>query len=408
MMHLLIQPDDGVAPVLAAIASAKISVDVAVFRLDIKAIVNALGAAVSRGVAVRALVAHTNKGDEQGLRKLEVQLLGVGVTVSRTADDLVRYHGKMMVIDGKTLHVQGFNFTTKDIGNSRSFGIVTTMPALVKEAIALFRADVDRQPYVEGCAQFLVSPINARSRLMTFIAGAKRQLCIYDQHVTDPTMLRLLADRQRAGVDVRIIGRVGAKSKVTAQKYPGKRLHVRAIIRDESQAFLGSQSLRTLELDRRREVGVVVRDRTAVKRMLETFEADWALTDAARSAAGAVLGEDQLRPGSADVTAIAADATEQAVEAAAVALDAVREVAADNGTDVTEAARLAAAEAKAAAKQAKAAAKAAALHAKQVEGRAGRVAREAAEQAKKAALDAKAAARSAKDAVREATAALKD
>ena len=35
----------------------------------------------------------------------------------------------------------------------------------------------------------------------------------------------------------------------------GLRLHVRAIVRDRKAAFVGSQSLRKLELDKRREVG---------------------------------------------------------------------------------------------------------------------------------------------------------
>ena len=42
----------------------------------------------------------------------------------RTADDLTRHHGKMMIVDGE-LYVLGFNFTELDINRSRSFGIVT-------------------------------------------------------------------------------------------------------------------------------------------------------------------------------------------------------------------------------------------------------------------------------------------
>ena len=58
---------------------------------------------------MRALIAHTNRGGERNLRKLELRLLEAGVTVARTADDLTRYHGKMMIVDD-TLHVFGFNY----------------------------------------------------------------------------------------------------------------------------------------------------------------------------------------------------------------------------------------------------------------------------------------------------------
>ena len=55
----------------------------------------------------------------------------------------------------------------------------------------------------------------------------------------------------------------------------GKRLHVRAIIRDRRDAFVGSQSLRKLELDGRREVGIIVPDATVVQRLASTFNGDW-------------------------------------------------------------------------------------------------------------------------------------
>ena len=53
------------------------------------------------------------------------------------------------------------------------------------------------------------------------------------------------------------------------------RLHVRAIVRDGKSAFLGSQSLRKLELEARREIGVIFHDSASVKKMISVFEKDW-------------------------------------------------------------------------------------------------------------------------------------
>src|SRR5215471_14833768 len=161
-MKLIVQPDAGVAPIVTAIKQAKKSVDILIFRLDRPEIARALEAAVARGVRVRALTAHQNHGGTKHLRKLEMQLLEGGVTVSRTADDLIRYHGKMMIVDNRVLHVYGFNFTTLDIDKSRSFGIVTKNPRLVHEASKLFAADFDRQSYSPAYNRLVVSPENAR------------------------------------------------------------------------------------------------------------------------------------------------------------------------------------------------------------------------------------------------------
>jgi cardiolipin synthase len=95
-------------------------------------------------------------------------------------------------------------------------------------------------------------------------------------------MIRLLQQRVKAGVDVRVMGKLAKRGEgIKAAKYPGKRLHVRAIVRDGDAAFVGSQSLRALELDARREVGLLTKDLNVVKRLLEIYEAEWAKTDIA-------------------------------------------------------------------------------------------------------------------------------
>jgi hypothetical protein len=53
------------------------------------------------------------------------------------------------------------------------------------------------------------------------------------------------------------------------------RLHTRTIIRDGRQAFIGSQSLRALELDARREIGVIFQDLKVVSRLRKMFQEDW-------------------------------------------------------------------------------------------------------------------------------------
>jgi phosphatidylserine/phosphatidylglycerophosphate/cardiolipin synthase-like enzyme len=281
-MKLIVQPDAGIAPIVTAIKQAKKTVNILIFRLDRSEIARALFDAVKRGVRVRALTAHTNRGGTKSLRKLEMDLLEAGVTVSRTADDMVRYHGKMMIVDDKILHVYGFNLTGLDMLKSRSFGVITKNEKLVTEATKLFFADFDRLPYIPGYERLVVSPENARERLGRFISGARRQLLIYDPQVSDDAMLRLISERIKAGVDVRVIGKVESKWNVTSEKCPGRRLHIRAIIRDGKRAFIGSQSLRRLELEKRREVGVIITDQVVIKQMTEIFEKDWAQTDTGR------------------------------------------------------------------------------------------------------------------------------
>jgi cardiolipin synthase len=284
-MRLIVQPEDGVVPVVSGIRKAKKSIDMPIFRLDHIEVDKAIKSAVRRGVVVRTLIAHTNSGGEKGLRKLEQRLLATGATVSRTADDLVRYHNKFMIVDETTLFVYGFNYTHLDIDRSRSFGIVTNNKRLVQEAMKLFEADFNRRPYTPGLKSFLVSPENARAGLAGLLRGAKEQLLIYEVRITDNAMVRILKERAKAGVMIRVMGKLQKKDlDAQIEKFPGK-LHARVIIQDGRRAFVGSQSLRRLELDERREVGVIVTDPQIVRQLVSTFESDWAETDSGKKAA---------------------------------------------------------------------------------------------------------------------------
>ena len=125
-MELLTQPGTGIAPLLAGIENAKTSIQIVIFRFDRGEIEAALSRAARRGVFVHALVAFTStgQGGERTLRNLEMRLLADGVSVARTATDLVRYHDKLLIIDNRKLYMLGFNYTYIDIERSRSFGIV--------------------------------------------------------------------------------------------------------------------------------------------------------------------------------------------------------------------------------------------------------------------------------------------
>ena len=281
-MKLITQPDAGTGPILSAVRRAKRCIDIVIFRFDLKDLEKELAAAVARGVAVRALIANTNTGGEQRLRKLEQRLLKAGVTVCRTDDDLTRYHGKLLTIDRQRTYILGFNYTGQDI-RSRSFGVQVRDRKIVKEVLRLFESDMCRTDFVPRVRDLVVSPENARGRLERFLRRARTSIDIYDPQLSDDQMLAVLEQQAQRGVEIRILGcleKKWQKAGFKAREFPGKRLHVRAMVRDGRRAFVGSQSLRKLELDERREVGIIIRDRAIVRAIEKTFKKDWRETEA--------------------------------------------------------------------------------------------------------------------------------
>lgn len=100
-------------------------------------------------------------------------------------------------------------------------------------------------------------------------------MLIYDPAVADPAMVHLLQERSKAGVEIKLLGRLSRDtSKIEVHKL-FMRLHTRMMVRDGEDVFLGSQSLRTAELDARREIGLIFHDPKIAARLTETFEDDW-------------------------------------------------------------------------------------------------------------------------------------
>ena len=89
-------------------------------------------------------------------------------------------------------------------------------------------------------------------------------------------MVKTLEERAKSGVSIRIIGGAArALRQAEVRKLQRARLHARVIVRDAKQVFLGSQSLRKLELDERREIGIIFRDTKIAASLIKCFESDW-------------------------------------------------------------------------------------------------------------------------------------
>ena len=120
---------------------------------------------------------------------------------------------------------------------------------------------------------------------------------IYDPEISDPAMLHLLDTSAQAGVDIKVIGRVSrGSSKLAVRKLSTMRLHTRTIIRDGVQAFIGSQSLREMELGSRREVGIIFRDKKIVNKLAKIFRDDWEAIERAgqQPAAGSAAEREDI------------------------------------------------------------------------------------------------------------------
>lgn len=292
---LFTEPDAGVAPVLDAIRGARKSVDVEVYIFTEKAVLESLKAAKDRGVKVRVLMEKEPFNPGNPSQPLPVNYAAAkylkenGVTYGWTGDAFNFTHQKSLVVDGQTAVIMTSNLTKGAFTKNREYGILDRDPADAAVTQQIFDADWAHKPISVSSRNLVVSPDNSRPQLEKLISSARKSIHVQDEVMADPAVFKLLGDRAKAGVDVRVqLGRLSgsadedAKAALLAAGVRHVRvvdsptLHCKMILADQKSAYVGSINLTTNSLEKNRELGVIVDDPRTVADISATAEKDWA------------------------------------------------------------------------------------------------------------------------------------
>jgi phosphatidylserine/phosphatidylglycerophosphate/cardiolipin synthase-like enzyme len=251
--------------VLRVIGGARQRLVLSLFRCDDFRILDAIGAALKRGVEVAVLVTPRAKGGTRRLDELWGVLENMGAALYRYADPVVKYHAKFLVADDGPALVASLNFTRRCFTSTCDFLLTTDDPEVVGGLRRLFAADSrgpESAPPSRLGSRLIVGPEHARRVLTGMLDQARRSIRIVDPKVTDSAILDLLNTKRAEGMEVTVLGREGLGQYVP---------HGKMLLVDEAVGVLGSLSLSALSLDFRREVAVVVRDPHCLDQMNRVF-----------------------------------------------------------------------------------------------------------------------------------------
>lgn len=281
-ISLIIQPGDSFFPIVDAIDSATQNIKMTIFRMDDPIVRDAMSYAVARGVKVQALVAPSAKGWNKRNKKLIDDLAKLGIEVRMTKarkEKIKRYHYKMMTIDDLQSLVLTFNPTQKNLHYARDFGLLIRDQGITTELNRLFEADWHGNVFKPKDLPLVISPYNSRKKLLALLESAERSIRILDAKVEDQQVMGLLLRKAASGCDVRLISRDTFYDQVvpnfSVKKLARYKLHAKCVIVDGERFFVGSQNLRAVSLDRRREVGIIVEDDAMSRRIERVFDEDW-------------------------------------------------------------------------------------------------------------------------------------
>lgn len=283
---VFIGPMDLEREVAAQIDGATRSIDLQMYAFTLDRLATKLVAADRRGVPVRVLLdaGQTANGS------IRTTLMNGGVEVRSAPATFPNAHAKYLVVDGDTAMIMSGNFTVAGMVDQRNAGLVDRDPTNVADLAAVFAADWAGMPARLTCPRLVLSPADARTRVLGLIASATSTLDLEIYYLADTGVRTAVIAAKNRGVAVRVIladpGEVSdntaTQAALTAAGVSARFLsnpvpHIKLIIADGTTALVGSHNLSLTSLRDNREVGELVRTPAVVSALRNRLDADWAL-----------------------------------------------------------------------------------------------------------------------------------
>lgn len=293
-VQVFVEPDAGRAPILNAIEGANTSIWLELYLLTDTSTVHALEDAAARHVDVRVLLEPSPYGVGSTSPAQTIARLNAAGVHAEAADPAFHYtHEKAMVVDHATAYIMTCNLTRSALGGSssttnREYGVIDTNPADIAEIAAIFQADWNRTTPTLTDPDLVVSPVDARAKLLAVLNAAHTSLQIEDEEMVDPQSEDALIAAAQHGVTVDIVlplpsasaapspnlarlAAGGVHIRYSATLY----MHAKLIIQDGVRAFVGSENFSANSLDDNRELGILIADPSAISTLSSTFGSDW-------------------------------------------------------------------------------------------------------------------------------------
>jgi len=288
-VRLFVEPDDGVQPVVEFIGGARQTLDVAMYLLSDRDVIDALEASRRRGVQVRVMLEENPFGSGPGNRATFDRLKAAGIRVQWGAPKFQFDHEKFAVADRKEALVGTANWTYSAFVANREYLLRDAEPNDVAQLDAIFDADWERGDAKVDDPRVVVSPTNSRSVFLAMARSARSTIEIETEEMEDQGIERALVGASRRGVSVAVVLPVPAAQPdvnatgiqqlkaggVQVRELRAPYVHGKVVLVDGREVFVGSENFSRSSLDENREVGLLVSDPTTIQQVKETFSRDW-------------------------------------------------------------------------------------------------------------------------------------
>lgn len=278
------------ARITGFIDGAQTTLEIQMYLFTVSSIRQKVIAAHNRGVDVRVLLDPDHEGNtstRNALNNADVP--------TRNAPAIYSFsHAKYLIADGDRALVMSANFNVDAMDQERNYGFITRDPQDLKDLTGIFNMDWaiggGETPMAAdlSCTRLIVSPNNAKARIIQLIEGASSTLEVEALYVSEMEVRDAIAAAKDRGVAVRVILDAASddqdsiaffKSKgIETHAASGFFLHAKLIIAD-GVAFVGSENYSQTSLTRNREVGALIFEPSQAAIIKNQFDADFSSTN---------------------------------------------------------------------------------------------------------------------------------
>jgi phosphatidylserine/phosphatidylglycerophosphate/cardiolipin synthase-like enzyme len=288
-VRVVVQPSDDAQSLINAVSRAQSSVHVSMYLLTNRAFIAALIERKNAGKDVKVILNRRFPVPMDENNNTYNQLRSAGVDVVWAPSGFTFTHSKMVIVDAKEAWIMTMNVTQTSASDNREYLLVDTQANDVAECEAVFAADYRNQTF-PAASRLVLSPLNTRPRLLGLIRSATTTIDMESEGLSDFDVVDALIERERAGVQVRIVvdpessmqpstqGAIGRLKRGGAdvRTYGPIDGHAKAIVVDGKLLYAGSINFTKTSFDENREVGLIVSEPNTVRTIKTTIERDFA------------------------------------------------------------------------------------------------------------------------------------
>ena len=287
-VRVLVEPEAGADAVLSLLASARRSLWMEMYLLTDAPTLDTLVARARAGVDVRVVLEpHPYQADGANDDAF-ARLASAGALVAWASPRFALTHAKVAVVDHARLVALTLNLTRSGLAGNREYAVVDDDARDVAAADGLVAADLAGVAPAAPNGRVLASPTTTRPAIAAAIARAARAVAVEMEELSDAAVVSALAAARARGCAVSVAlpgagtsaatdaaARQLAAAGVAVRFLDAPQVHAKAVVADD-WLYLGSANLTTASLDANREVGLGLRDAGALRLVARTIADDLA------------------------------------------------------------------------------------------------------------------------------------